>query len=98
MGTNKTYKFGTKHQASALIGLSPETLKKYRLIDQTLLEGVHWVKLNSRTIRYNLALLLDWMENRNEPAAHQRAIEQYLIAKLSNQRKRPGQPPQFPMK
>jgi hypothetical protein len=90
MGINKEYTFGTKHQASALIGLSPETLKKYRLIDQTLLEGIHWVKLNSRTIRYNLTLLLDWMENRSDPTAHQRAIEQYLITKLSNQKKHPG--------
>ena len=78
MGINQEYIFGTKHQASALIGLSPETLKKYRLTDKTLLEGIHWVKLNARTIRYNLTLLLDWMENRNDPVAHELAIEQYL--------------------
>ncbi|MEB3288921.1 MAG: hypothetical protein VKI82_03335 [Leptolyngbya sp.] len=90
MAVIREYKFGTKHQAAALTGLSSETLKKYRLIDQTLLEGIHWVKLNSRTIRYNLTLLLDWMENRSDPAAHQQAIEQYLITKLSNQKKRPG--------
>jgi hypothetical protein len=72
--------FGTKRAAAKLLGLSPETLKKYRLHDKTLVEGIHWIKLNSRTIRYNLPLLADWLQNRHNPAAHQKAIEQYLSA------------------
>ncbi|WP_204136982.1 hypothetical protein [Halomicronema sp. CCY15110] len=82
--------FGTKHQAAELIGLSPETLKKYRLKDKILIEDIHWVKLNRRTIRYNLPLLADWLANRNDPQAHQKAIEQYQRSLLSNQKRRPG--------
>lgn len=81
-------KFGTKHQAADLLGLSPETLKKYRLRDRTLIEGIHWIKLNSRTIRYNLPLLADWLQNRNDSAAHQKAIEHYLTSLACNRAKR----------
>ena len=71
----REYKFGTKHQAAALAGLSWETLKKYRRHDKSLVENIHWVKINARTIRYNLPLIVDWVANRHDPAAHQRAIE-----------------------
>ncbi|WP_072016069.1 hypothetical protein [Leptolyngbya sp. KIOST-1] len=90
------YKFGDKRKAADLTGFSPETLKKYRLIDKSLLENIHWVKVNSRTIRYNLTLLADWIANRDDSAAHRRAIEHYLQSKLSNQRKRPGQTIKLP--
>lgn len=83
-------RFGTKHAAAKLLGLSSETLKKYRLRDKILVEGIHWIKLNSRTIRYNLSLLADWLQNRHNPAAHQRAIEQYLSTLACNQPKRRG--------
>jgi hypothetical protein len=85
-----TVKFGTKRDAAELLGLSPETLKKYRLRDKILVEGIHWIKLNSRTIRYNLSLLADWLQNRHNPAAHQKAIEQYLSTLACNQPKRRG--------
>lgn len=68
-----------KHEAAALIAVSPATLKKYRLAkDSSLIEGVHYYRWNSRTIRYNEALLADWAINRHSPAAHQRVIEAYL--------------------
>ncbi|MEO0375351.1 MAG: hypothetical protein AAF329_12155 [Cyanobacteria bacterium P01_A01_bin.17] len=63
-------------------------MKKYRL-QGLLVEGIHWVRVNSRCIRYNLELIQDWLHNRHDPAAHQRAIEIYQASLLSNQRKAP---------
>ncbi len=78
-----------KHEASDILGISPETLKKYRLQDgSTLIEGLHYHVWNSRVIRYNPFLIADWGVNRNNPTAHQRTIEAYLKALPSNQPKR----------
>ncbi|MEO0984038.1 MAG: hypothetical protein AAFY20_00655 [Cyanobacteria bacterium J06639_14] len=66
--------------------LSDSTLKRYRL-QGLLVEGIHWVRVNSRCTRYNLELIQDWLHNRHDPAAHQRAIEIYQASLLSNQRK-----------
>ncbi|MEM6432604.1 MAG: hypothetical protein AAF773_01910 [Cyanobacteria bacterium P01_D01_bin.115] len=68
------------------LNLSSTTLKKYRL-QGLLVEGIHWVRVNSRCTRYNLELIQDWLHNRQDPAAHQRAIEIYQASLLSNQRK-----------
>ena len=40
-------------------------LKKYRLQGDCI-EGIHWVRINSRCVRYNLELIQDWLPNRNE--------------------------------
>ena len=78
--------FVSKHQASECLNLSSSTLKKYRLQGDWI-EGVHWVRLNSRCIRYNLELIQDWLHNRTNPSAHLRAIETYQSSLLSHQRK-----------
>lgn len=84
-------KLVNKHEAAAILGISPETLKKYRLAeDSTLVEGVHYHTWNSRVIRYNAILIADWGLNRNDPQAHQRAIEAYQASLLCNQPKRRG--------
>lgn len=80
-----------KHEAAALLGISPETLKKYRLRkDSTLVKGVHYHVWNRRVIRYNPVLLADWGIHRDNPAAHQRAIELYLASLACNQPKKRG--------
>jgi hypothetical protein len=77
-----------KHEASAVLGISPETLKKYRLQDNsTLIEGIHYHVWNSRVIRYNPELLADWGINRNNPLAHRQVIDAYLRSLPSNQSK-----------
>lgn len=76
--------FVCKQAISNLTGLSSETLKKYRRT-QRWIEGIHWVKLNEKLIRYNWPLIKDWMQNINDPVAHQRAIEAYQSTLLSNQ-------------
>lgn len=74
-----------KHEAADLIGVSWETLKRYRLRkDSTLVRGIHYFALSSRTIKYNSVLLLDWAINKDNPIAHQEAIYKFLAALPSN--------------
>lgn len=80
--------FVSKQEATQSLRLSGTTLRRYR-VQGLLIEGVHWVRVNSRCIRYNLELINDWLHNRHDPAAHQRAIEIYQASLLSNQRKIP---------
>ncbi len=83
--------FVNKHKAAEILGVSPETLKKYRLQpDSTLIEGVHYHAWNQRVIRYNPTLLADWARNRNNPKAHQKTIEAYLASLPANQPKKRG--------
>jgi hypothetical protein len=78
--------FVGKREASQRLRLSNSTMKRYRT-DGRWIQGIHWVRLNSRCIRYNLELLQDWLHNRHDPRAHQRAIEAYQSGLLSNRRK-----------
>ena len=79
--------FVNKRKATECLNLSDSTLKRYRRSGEWI-EGLHWVRLNSRCIRYNLELLKDWLHNREDPAAHGRAIAAYQQTLLSNQPKR----------
>ncbi len=81
--------FASKQEAAQYLKLSGTTLKRYRL-QGLLIEGIHWVRINSRCIRYNLDLIQDWLHNRHDPVAHQRPIEVYQANLLSNQRKPTG--------
>jgi hypothetical protein len=73
------------------VGLSKSTFKRYRL-QGLWQEGIHWRRLNSRTVLYNLPLILDWIANQHNPHVHQRAIENYLTSLPSNQTKRGRKP------
>lgn len=50
--------FISKKKATEALDLSGETLKRYRLQGEWI-EGVHWVRINSRCVRYNLELIQD---------------------------------------
>lgn len=78
-----------KHEAARILGISSEALKKYRQQGK-LIEGIHYYRWNSRTIRYNSVLLKDWAVNRDNPEALQRGIEVFLKSLPSNQSKRHG--------
>lgn len=78
-----------KREAGRILGISPETLKKYRQRGY-LIEDIHYYRWNQRVIRYNSILLQDWAIHRNNPTAHQRAIESYLASLASNQPKKRG--------
>ncbi|WP_413174491.1 hypothetical protein [Anabaena azotica] len=82
------YQFVTKQVASQLTGLSGDTLKRYRL-QKKLQKDIHWITLNSRVVRYNITLVLDWVQNHiSDPKAHLRAIDNYLASLPSSQPKR----------
>ncbi|HEY9695714.1 MAG TPA: hypothetical protein V6D10_00355 [Trichocoleus sp.] len=78
--------FADKREMSRLTGLSVDTLKRYRL-NGLLKENIHWVALNARTVRFCVPLVLDWMQNRNFPELHSKAIENYQALLLSYQGK-----------
>jgi hypothetical protein len=78
-----------KKAVKQLTGLSGETLKRYRR-DGRWQEGIHWVRINERVIRYNWPLLKDWFQNSQDPVAHQRAIETFQAGLLSNQPRKRG--------
>jgi hypothetical protein len=75
--------FVSKRQLAQHLKLSDSTLKRYRL-SGIWIEGLHWIRLNSRCTRYNLDLIDDWLQNRNNPGAHQRAIEIQRASLLSS--------------
>ncbi|MEM9804138.1 MAG: hypothetical protein AAF959_02575 [Cyanobacteria bacterium P01_D01_bin.56] len=78
--------FVSKRQATECLNMSSSTLKRYRRSGEWI-EGLHWVRINSRCIRYNLELLKDWLHNREDPVAHGRAIAIYQQTLLSNQKR-----------
>jgi hypothetical protein len=80
------YLFAGKRLVHQQLGMSSDMLKDYRRRG-LLIEDIHWVRLNSRVILYNLLLLADWIQHRNDPAAHQPAIDLYLSSLACNQRK-----------
>lgn len=59
------------------LGLSSYTLQTLRK-DGSLMQGVHYSEVNSRLILYNLPLMIDWLVNRHDPAAHLTAVENFL--------------------
>jgi CHAD domain-containing protein len=78
--------FVSKKKAIEALDLSGETLKRYRLHGEWI-EGIHWVRINSRCVRYNLELIQDWCSNRNDPITHMRAIEAYKASLLSGHKR-----------
>ena len=41
----------TKHEVAEKFSVSPETIYRYRRSGK-LIEGIHWIRINDRTIRY----------------------------------------------
>lgn len=81
------FEFVGKRQISKSLNLSSDTLRKYRL-EGVWLEGIHWIRINSRCVRYNAELIQDWAHNRQNPTAHRRAVEIYQASLLNNRKKR----------
>jgi len=74
-------------QMATALAMSPTTIRKYK---REMIEGVHFVKPNSRLVRYRKELVLDFFQNYNDPIAHQAAIDQFLASQPSNQPKKRG--------
>lgn len=92
MTLTTAYPLVTKHQVRQQLSISDGTLKTWRLGKgdraPVLIEGIHWVRIGTRDTRYNLALLHDFVVNRNAPELHEQAIEHYLSQLPSSQRRR----------
>jgi hypothetical protein len=86
--------FVNKRDAELLSGFSCETLKKWRLSGK-LIQGIHWIKIgdSDRVVRYNSALLIDFLQNQDDPEAHQRAIDLYIADLPCNQSLKRGRQP-----
>jgi hypothetical protein len=76
--------FAGPSEATAVTGLSRGELKDLRLSGE-LQKGAHWVAINSRSIKYNVQLLIDWMANRHAPELHEIAIQNFLASLPSSQ-------------
>lgn len=81
------FQFVKKRELSKLTGLSGDTLKKYRL-SGLLIEDIHWIRVNSKLVLYNVPLIMDWLQNISDPQAHRRAIEAYQATLLSSREKK----------
>jgi hypothetical protein len=68
--------FGNKKELQKIFSACDTTLKKYRKFHWT--ENIHWFRINSRKIIYNLDLIQDWLENKNNPCQHNKNIIKYL--------------------
>jgi hypothetical protein len=71
------FHFCNKKVMAQKIGYSHHTLRTFRERGDWI-EGIHYERVNSRTIRYNTELCSNWLANQHNPKAHQKAIEQYL--------------------
>jgi transposase-like protein len=65
-------------------GVCEKTVRTWRAEWQ---EGIHYWRLpgNRGEYRYNPDLLKDWLENRTDPVAHQKAIAVWNSKRLCNQ-------------
>jgi predicted DNA-binding transcriptional regulator AlpA len=67
-------------------GLSRSTIKN--LIRRgDWIEGIHFTRFSSRKNLFNETLITDWIANRHDPNAHQRAIDNFVAGLPSNQPK-----------
>ncbi|NET36315.1 MAG: hypothetical protein F6K19_30535 [Cyanothece sp. SIO1E1] len=84
--TTLQFEFINKHKAAKILKVHPNSLARYRRRGQ-LIEGIHYTRMPQQVL-YNKPLLEDWVANRHDPPAHQRAIEIYRASLLSNKSKR----------
>jgi hypothetical protein len=68
---------------SLLGGVSKKTLQRYR---GTWVEGVHFIQ--GRPCQYIKPMVLDWLLHRHDPAAHNRAMDQWYKDRTYQRRKR----------
>lgn len=83
--------FADKQSILQILGIRNGTLKTWRIgrpdtgVAPILREGIHWVRQSSRLTLYNVPLMRDFIANRANPEAHERAIAAYLESLPSSQ-------------
>lgn len=78
-------------ELNQMTGLSSDSCSR-RKRDGSWLQGAHYFGEGAAT-RYNISLICDWLANRSNPAAHQRAIANFLASLPSNAPAKPGRKP-----
>ncbi|MGD1908306.1 MAG: hypothetical protein ACFB0C_20275 [Leptolyngbyaceae cyanobacterium] len=77
----------SKRNLLSEVEISASTLKKWRLggvkdngeiLLPKLIEDIHWSRVGSQKILYNIDLIKDFLHNQRNPEAHNRAIDLYL--------------------
>lgn len=71
-----------KQAAAKLLSISPCTLNQWRR-DGKLIEGIHFVRFNSRNVRYIQESIKDLFLNLDNPKAHDRYCQQFMNAKTN---------------
>lgn len=87
----------TTAEMSAILGVSKEQLKTWRLGDRAknpargrkkkdprLTEGVHWVAYSSRKVLFHRELMRDFLANIGRPNLHKKAVVEYLESLASS--------------
>jgi hypothetical protein len=77
-----------ERDAAAALGLSPQTLKRWRL-DGKIPAHV-FVKIGYKIVRYSIPLLLDWQLDPDDLEAQSRAIAAIQAQRPSNQHQKKG--------
>ncbi|MBW4475152.1 MAG: hypothetical protein KME45_32945 [Stenomitos rutilans HA7619-LM2] len=79
----------TKQEAARILGIHHTTLRSLRNKENSgIIEGLHWVKWNSRAIRYNRILIENYALHRGNLIEHERFVEQYVKQLSTNSRRR----------
>jgi hypothetical protein len=88
----ENFELAREKDAAKQFACSQPYLKKKRQ-DGTLLEGIHWIRLGKRAVRYVIPVMIDFFRNRHQPYVHQQFIEDYVASWNSNQPRKPGRKP-----
>lgn len=80
------FSFIKRTELTQYVSLSRSKIKSIIRSGQWI-EGVHFTRYSSRMNLFNLQLIQDWLVNKSDPTAHQRAIDNYLANLPSNQNK-----------
>ncbi len=72
----------TTDQCAAMLGVSADTLKTWRLgkgrIPPRLTQGAHWSNPTGRQVLFHRALMIDFVANSHRPELHQKAVVAFL--------------------
>lgn len=88
----ENFELAREKEAAKRFACSQPYLKKKRL-DGTLHEGIHWIRLGKRSVRYVIPVMIDFFRNRHQPYVHQQFIEDYVASWDSNRPRKPGRKP-----
>jgi hypothetical protein len=82
LSRNRFWRRGKKSALSQIVPYGKSKIQDL-IKRQIWREGLHYVTDDAGDRLYNLDLIADWVANLNDPTAHQRACESYLMYLMS---------------